>query len=305
MAEKMKKKKMVFIPFLALPLDKAIDKARKLRPISDSILRALPHLHDELIQGEIDVEARDYVGVAIIGSLMTFFYLIIPLMTIILLVPEFMTTKTLLICFSVPLSVSLIAYNYILLYPKFKTDSRMKQIEFHLLFAMRHILIRVKGGIPLFNAMQGIGAGDYGEVSHEFSIIVREIEAGTPQVVALENAAFRNPSISFRRVIWQLSNSLRAGVEISKTLETVIENLTKEQSLKVKKYGAQLNPLALVYMMFSVVVPSLGITFMIILGSFLRIEIPKQAFYLIPVALIVFQYFFMGLVKTRRPAVVI
>jgi hypothetical protein len=59
----------------------------------------------------------------------------------------------------------------------------------------------------------------------------------------------------------------------------------------------------MIYMLAAIVVPSLGITMMLVIISFLGIEVPKLVFAGVMVFIIGFQLFFMDFVKSRRPAV--
>jgi len=58
------------------------------------------------------------------------------------------------------------------------------------------------------------------------------------------------------------------------------------------------------YMLVAVIMPTLGITFIIILSSFSGLKIPDFLFPMILLVLTIFQYFYMGIIKTKRPALV-
>ncbi|MCL4406942.1 hypothetical protein M1139_02490, partial [Candidatus Parvarchaeota archaeon] len=78
--------------------------------------------------------------------------------------------------------------------------------------------------------------------------------------------------------------------------------LIQKQQSDMKSYAGELTPMSMGYMMVSVVLPSLGMSVFVILGSLAKINI-VALIYLIPVILIVFQVFFMGMVSSRRPAI--
>lgn len=83
----------------------------------------------------------------------------------------------------------------------------------------------------------------------------------------------------------------------------MVENLTNEQKVQIRKYGSQLNPMAMMYMMVAVIIPSLGITFIIIMSSFSGFEVTKSIFWSILGFIAFFQFMFIGLIKSRRPPV--
>ena len=87
------------------------------------------------------------------------------------------------------------------------------------------------------------------------------------QTVALEELALKNPSLDFRRTLWQVTSAIKSGADLGNTLENIVQNLSEEHKVAIRRYGSQLNPLAMMYMMLAVIIPSLGITFLIIFSS--------------------------------------
>jgi flagellar protein FlaJ len=206
-----------------------------------------------------------------------------------------------------PLSIgsifSMFVFFYLLRYPKLVATRRMKKLESDLLNALEHILIEIKSGVPLFNSILSVSEG-YGEISAEFKTIVMEINAGLSTIKAFERASLRNPSLHFRRAVWQLTNSMKAGGDIASALEAIVNTLTQDQMIAIRKYGQELGPYTLMYMLIAVIMPTLGITFLIILSSFSGIQIPILIFPIIILLLSIFQYFYMGVIKTKRPMMV-
>ena len=136
----------------------------------------------------------------------------------------------------------------------------------------------------------------------EIQKAVNEINTGKSEINALEKLARMNPSLYFRRVMWQIVNALKSGADIGATLDQIVISLASDQIIAIKKYGAQLNPLALMYMIFAVIFPTLGITFILVISSFLGLGISID---LVLVGILMFLFFFqfmmIGLIKTRRP----
>jgi len=140
-------------------------------------------------------------------------------------------------------------------------------------------------------------------MSTEFSTVVKEINAGKPQVEALEEIAVENPSLFFRRSIWQLVNGMKAGSDMSGVIKEIINSLSEEQVLQIQRYGGQLNPLAMFYMLVAVIAPTLGMTFLIIISSFIALgeTITKIVFWGLFGFVCFFQIMFLGIIKSRRP----
>jgi flagellar protein FlaJ len=287
------------IPFVPFPMERAIKISRIFLWASSRLVKLNPFLSNQLFQAGMEVNDREYLSVAIFSSLF-WFILIFSLFTSVgvLLGENFVY---LALAFSFLLSG--VSFFYIIFYPNLIIAKKNREVERNLLFAIRHLFIQVKSGVSLFDAMISISKGNYGVVSEEFDRCTKEIATGKGETDALEELAFRNPNPIFKRVVWQLVNSMRAGGNIGNTLNMMAQNLSEEQRVKIRKYGSQLNPLALMYLMFSVILPTLGISFLIIFSSVSGFQLPRTVFYLISTVLLVFQFSFIGIVKNRRPSV--
>jgi pilus assembly protein TadC len=290
----------MMIPFVPFPMKKAMEEAKVFERFGVVISKSNPALKLDLFQAEMDILPKTYASIV---ALTTIFYFSI--MTPIIFLIGFLVRGQ--PDFLLPLTVggifSLFVFTYLLRYPKFVALRRTKKLDKDLLNLLQHILIEIKSGVPLFNAMLGVTAG-YGEVSEEFKIIVKEINAGISEIRALERASLRNPTLHFRRSLWQITNAMKAGSNVTSALEAIVGSLTQEQVIAIRRYGQELSPFTLMYMLIAVIMPTLGITFLIILSSFAGLKFPDTMFPMILVVLAVFQYFYMGIIKTKRPALV-
>ncbi len=289
----------MIIPFVPFPLKKLRRIIKIFEKSGNVIAKSVPSLKLDLYQAEIHLSPTRYSSIVVFTALFYFFLLTFLTFFIGLVVGK--------VDFLLPISIgaifSFFVFSYLLKYPKFLAIRRMKRLERDLLNALEHILIEIKSGVPLFNAMAGVTEG-YGEISKEFEIIVKEINAGVSEIEALQRASVRNPSLHFRRAIWQITNAMKAGSDVASALEAIVSTLTREQIIAIRRYGQELSPYTLMYMLVAVIMPTLGITFLIILSSFSGIKIPSIIFPLILIGLSIFQYFFMGMVKTKRPSMV-
>jgi flagellar protein FlaJ len=186
--------------------------------------------------------------------------------------------------------------------PKIRTNKRTRKLEKDLPYALRDMLIEIKSGIPLYSAMKTVTDG-YGEASKEFELIVKDVDGGKSMVKAIESSIVRNPSEQYRRAMWQINNSIKSGTDVSITLESVVDSIIKDQKLQIEKYGKELNPYVLVYLLIAVVGPSLGITALIVLSSFTGTSVTTNLYVGVLFGLIVMQVFFLNLIKSKRPEV--
>lgn len=287
------------LPLVPLPMEKALKKARKLRPLAQGMLKSFPSLKLDLVQAEMEIDPLDYMSLTLFTSLF-YFFLLGGLMTFIGFVIKGAFDPIGLVIGTVFLIMS---FNYLSFYPKVQAKKRINDLEGNLLYALRHLLIQVRSGVPLFESMVNITSG-YGQISIEFKKIVKEINAGVPEMTALDEAAKRNPSLYFRRALWQIVNAIRGGADVGKTIQTITDNFAREQINRIKRYGQELNPWTMLYMIIAVIAPTLGTTFIIIMTSFAGIQVPKLIFPFILGGVGMFQFFFMGFIRSRRPAVV-
>ena len=276
-----------------------LKKARKFFPLAKKLEPSLFHLNAELVKARSKLNLVEHIAVSLYKGVYTSFMI----GTIILLGGIIMQDNLII-------KVGLISYPLFFLvnfysslyYPRLLVRKRGRKIEEDLPYALRHLLIQVKAGVPLYHAMVAVSEG-YGEASKEFRHIIENINAGKSQVEALEDSISKNPSLPLRRALWQLLTAVKTGADLTKSLEAVVDEILKEQLIAIKKYGQELNPWTLMYMMFGIIVPSLGITFLMILSSFVGLVVDKSMLAVGLFTLLVFQYMFVQVVRSKRPSV--
>jgi pilus assembly protein TadC len=288
------------LPLLIMPFERAKQLSKRFRNRAKSMLRTYPALEISLKQARMDVDARDYMAVCIFGTVLNFL-LFTPIFFFLFF---FLFRELSLMTFVLALASGggFAFFSFILLsrYPTVQAEKRRRSMEIDILFVLREMLIKMKSGISLFDAMAGIARAGHGEISDEFDMTTKEITAGIAQVEALNRMALRTPSKNLRRIIWQMGNALRAGADISETISAIVEDMSQEQRVTIKNFGSQMNPLAMMYMMMNIIMPTMGLTFMIVLNSFMSLPIDETIFVIIGLMLFMFQYMFIGMLKTKR-----
>lgn len=177
-----------------------------------------------------------------------------------------------------------------------------KEIDKDVLFAGRFLLIKLNSGKPLMNAIID-ASNSYGVANKYFKEIVRDIELGTPLEDALEKASRYSPSDKMRRILFQISNALKIGVDVTNFLEAILDEIAEDQLLEIKSYGRKLSGITLFYMLFAVVIPSLGITMLITIISLIHIQADSGLFIMVLFFLIVIEFVFISIFKSIRPNV--
>jgi pilus assembly protein TadC len=181
---------------------------------------------------------------------------------------------------------------------------RKKELDYEVVFAGRHLVIALKSGMPLFDAMVGVSKG-YGEVSKEITRVVDKVVLGMPINHAIREAVQYCPSKYFTRILMQIANSLSSGADVGNSLEAVLDQISKEQMIQLKEYSQKLTPIVMFYMVFGIIVPSLGIVLATVVFS--AVSGGKISGFtsltLIPIFLMItiIQFLFLGVIETSRP----
>jgi flagellar protein FlaJ len=207
------------------------------------------------------------------------------------------------VIFSVLIAVGsfYMAFQTFLNFPTRKSGGSAKSIERDILFAARDMIISLRSGMPLFNAITSISSG-YGEASKEFAKIVEKVQLGTSLEDAIDQTVSESKSVSFRRIMLQAAVSIRAGADVVGALQSVIDQVSQERIIELRRYGQRLNAIAMFYMLFGIIMPSMGIAVVTILTTFIAIftvNVTVLEFAL--VGIIFLQIVFLKMITSSRP----
>ena len=294
---------MVRIPFMFIPISKLRVFAKKFYGIGEIISKFIPGLKYDTQSLNLDLDESEYSIIAILNALIITLIFSILVFLLSFLVGGRTFSYSLLLTIVIGLGV-LIFFSYILLrYPKIAAGKKAERIEKNLIFALKDILLQVSSGIGLYNTIVIISKSNYGEVSKEFEVIAKKINTGMPIEKALEKHSIKTKSDYLKRTLWQLMNTIKAGASLRIILRTIIDELTNAQRTKISNYAKELNLWSLLYMLFAVAIPTIGIVILLILGSFAGFEITKNTF----IAFLAIDFFIqiavIGFIKSRRPIV--
>ena len=183
-----------------------------------------------------------------------------------------------------------------------KISRKAKEIDKDVLFAGRFLLIKLNSGKPLINSLVE-ASQSYGVANTYFKEIVRNIELGTPLEEALETAMSDCTSKKMKRILFQINNALRIGIDVTQNLEAVLGETANEQLVEIQRYGKKLNSLTLFYMLLAVVVPSLGMTMFVVVAGLVALSITPSTFFVFGFFLLLIELGFLTLFKSIRPNV--
>ncbi|MGI0100225.1 MAG: type II secretion system F family protein [Candidatus Micrarchaeaceae archaeon] len=197
--------------------------------------------------------------------------------------------------------IGYMAFQNFLNYPTQKGKSASKNIERDILFAARDMIISLRSGMPLFNAITSISTG-YGDASKEFAKVVEKVQLGTPLDDAIDQTVSESKSKSFRRIMLQAAVSIRAGADVVSALQSVIDQLSQERIIELRRYGQRLNAIAMFYMLFGIILPSMGIAVVTILTTFIAVfTVNTTVLEAALVGIIFLQIVFLEMITSSRP----
>jgi pilus assembly protein TadC len=191
-------------------------------------------------------------------------------------------------------------FKYYLLGIQSKIITRRKTIDRDVLFSGRFLLVKLNSGQPLVNALIE-ASNSPGVANSYFKEIVEDIQLGSSLEEALSEASEYSPSSKLRKILFQISNAIKIGIDVTEYLESTIEDIAEEQILEIERYGKKLNTLTLFYMLLAVVLPSLGLTLIIVAASLLGGNVDAVFFGIILLFLIILQAIFLITYKSIRP----
>ncbi len=192
-------------------------------------------------------------------------------------------------------------FNKFIKYPIDRSTVLGKDIEKDILYAARDLVISMRSGMPLFNAITAVSTG-YGAASLEFAKVVELVQLGAPIEQALDEVSTRSQSRTFKRIILQTTVSLKAGADVVGALQGVVEEVTQERIIELRRYGQRLNALAMFYMLFGVIFPSMGIAVAAILTTFIALFTVDATTLLFGAIMIFFlQIIFLNIMRSSRP----
>ncbi len=261
------------------------------------IARRLPNLKFSLKKAGINYKPEEFVKRTFVSA----FYMATGIIVFLaLILAKFNVLKGIMVIF-IPI-IFFILFSYMLKLPDVKISRWEKGISREIIFAGRHLIIELESGVPLYNALVNISK-NYEVVGRYFKEITDKIDLGTSMEDALTEAVEYIPSNDFRRLLWQILNSIRTGSEVSKSLASVLEQIAREQAIEVSKYSRKLNPFAMFYMIIAVILPTLGVTILVVLSSFIKFQLSLTIFLVIAFLLAFVQFMFLSMIKFSRPAI--
>ena len=253
------------IPFAPMPMGALKAMSAPFIRYGAALAKQFPGLELSLRQAEIDATDREYASITVFLSVFYFLFFTL-LLTLIFF--KIKPDSFLPMGIGLGAMLGILVLIQLMMYPTMLARKKERSIEKNLVFSLRAILVQLKSGVSLFDALNTIASGEYGAVSTEFKKAVDQINTGRAAEEVLEKMAENNPSPFFRKAMWQIVTGMQAGAEISAVLSETVASMLREQRIAIIQYGSALKFLSLMYMMVGIIMPALGVTLLIILLTF-------------------------------------
>ena len=287
--------------FLAIiPPSLIIGFARRLNLIHRFFLIFNPDLKKDLFDMNHLYDEKEYIGIGFISY--SFLALLLGFLIFWLaLQKEKGISLSILLGFGTWFSIVFFLTYFLVKLPKSFLKSRSVEIDGSLNFALKELLLQNKSGAGLFESLVSLANSNYGALSSEIDVLVRRVNAGIPLGRALEDLSKKARSTYFKKAIWQLINSVKTGSDLESSLLPIVEEIDAFQKTQIQNYSRELNLWSLVYMMFSVAIPTIGSTMLVVLSVFANMGVSQTFFIGFAFSCMILQIILIILVKSRRP----
>ena len=186
--------------------------------------------------------------------------------------------------------------------PMARISAAGNNVENDILFAARDMIVSMRSGLPLFNAMMTVSTG-YGDASKEFKKIIDRVQLGMPMEQAIDEVSAKSKSKTFKRLMLQAETSIKVGADVVGTIQEVISDVSQERVIELRRYGQRLNAIAMFYMLFGVIFPSMGLAIAAIMSTFISFfPIDNDTLIIAVAGIAILQFIFLKLVTASRPS---
>jgi flagellar protein FlaJ len=187
--------------------------------------------------------------------------------------------------------------------PSMTLTSQAIEIDRTLVYALKEMILLADSGLGVYESLVGLANSKYGVLSEKFDWVVRKINAGYPMLDSIEHMVASARSVYLKKAGWQIVNSIKTGSNLRSTMAPIIEDLDAYQKSQIQNYARELNLWSLVYMMFSVAIPTIGSTMLVVLSAFASFGVSREFFIMFVGITIVIQMVLIYVVGGRRPHV--
>ncbi len=205
-------------------------------------------LRESLPKADIKIPFRSYLSLVILSSIVGFLSSIVAA-TIAVMAFEFSNLMRIALIAYIPILFAVLVFAGGVLYPYQKTNSRRKNIDINLPFALTHMGAIAESGVPpymIFKLLSGFD--EYGEIAREAKVLVRNIDTfGVDPLTAMRELADKTPSNEFKQILLGIISSTESGGDVKTYIKNAGEQALFNWKLKREKFMQQLSAYAEFY----------------------------------------------------------
>jgi flagellar protein FlaJ len=228
--------------------------------LSDKFSNSFISLKETLITANARMLFRTYLSIAFFFSFIIFlFTFILTLITSIFLKLNIVFALFGLIV--VPSFFALLTFFLIFIYPFSVTQSRKRDIEANLPFALTHMAAISESGAPPLTIFKILSQfKEYGELSKEAAEITRDVEVfGLDEISALRERVTKSPSPDLKDVLEGMITIVQSGGSLKSYLIEESGKAMFEYAVKREKYNQILSTYADIYTALLIAAPMIFI----------------------------------------------
>ncbi|NJE54409.1 type II secretion system F family protein [Thermococcus sp. 21S9] len=146
---------------------------------------------------------------------------------------------------------------YMRQYPKMVWKKRVTEVERTMPYALRHMASLLSAGVGIAEAILSVAKADYGVLSEEFELILRDMRTGSSFEDALTKFEEKMASENISRVVKQILRAVKFGGNLAEILYKLAEDFSFEYRMKLVEYVQKVNGIAFIYMFMTIVMPTM------------------------------------------------
>ncbi|ASJ11419.1 type II secretion system F family protein [Thermococcus thioreducens] len=148
-------------------------------------------------------------------------------------------------------------FMYMRYYPRMVWKRRVVEVERAMPYALRHMASLLSAGVGISEALLSVARADYGVISEEFELILRDMRTGSSFEDALTKFDEKMGSENVSRVVKQILRAMKFGGNLSEILYKMAEDFAFEYRMKLVEYVQRVNGIAFIYMFLTIVMPTM------------------------------------------------
>lgn len=226
------------------------------------------YLAEELRKARLGMPLEEYVSFAVLLTVVVFLLAFFLSYTLFTSLYHYTAALAIFSALLVSVSLASLLCIFVLNYPAIRAQERAENIEAHLPHAALHMATIAGTGTPPITMFYAImNMKEYGEISSECAVIIRDVEVfGRDLFTALAEAARRSPSKHWAEFLWGIITTLRTGGNLRQYLSDKAEEFAHIAEQQEKRAMETLSLLSEIYMVIFVLAPILAVVMVALMG---------------------------------------